>query len=95
MLSAFVQKPENDPFRRAQDERVTVEIVSAVRVAGDTWQIDWRESAWDKNGAPLGPSVVWRAMLRTLLEAPKTAEAIRRNPIGLYIDELHWDKVGG
>jgi len=26
---------------------------------------------------------------------PKTAEAMSRNPIGLYIDELHWDKVGG
>jgi type IV secretory pathway TrbF-like protein len=94
MLSAFVQKPENDPFRRAQDERVTVEILSAVRAAGDTWQVDWRESAWDKNGAPLGAPAVWRAMLRTLVQAPKTAEAIKRNPIGLYIDELHWDKVG-
>jgi type IV secretory pathway TrbF-like protein len=95
MLSAFVQKPENDPFRRAQDERVTVEILSAVRAAGDTWQIDWRESSWDKGGSPLGAPVIWRAMLRTLVAAPKTAEAMRKNPIGLYIDELHWDKVGG
>jgi type IV secretory pathway TrbF-like protein len=95
MLSAFVQKPENDPFRRAQDERVTVEVLSTVRVAGDTWQVDWRESSWDKNGAPMGSAIVWRAMLRTLVQAPKTAEAMRENPIGLYIDELHWDKVGG
>jgi len=95
MLSAFVQKPENDPFRRAQDERVTVEILSAVRAAGDTWQIDWRESSWDKGGSPLGSPVIWRAMLRTVVAAPKTAEAMRNNPIGLYIDELHWDKVGG
>ena len=95
MLSSFVEKPENDPFRRAQDERVTVEFLSTVRVAGDTWQVDWRESSWDKNGAPMGGPVVWRAMLRTLTAAPKTAEAMRTNPIGLYIDELHWDKVGG
>jgi type IV secretory pathway TrbF-like protein len=95
MLSAFVQKPENDPFRRAQDERVTVEILSAVRAAGDTWQVDWRESSWDKGGSPLGAPVIWRAMLRTVVALPKTAEAMRNNPIGLYIDELHWDKVGG
>jgi type IV secretion system protein VirB5 len=95
MLSAFVEKPENDPFRRAQEERVTVEILSAVRVSGDTWQVDWRESAWDKNGSPGARPVVWRAMLRTLLQAPKNAEAMSKNPIGLYIDELHWDKVGG
>jgi type IV secretory pathway TrbF-like protein len=95
MLSAFVQKPEHDPFRRAQDERVTIEILSAVRAAGDTWQIDWRESSWDKGGSPLGEPVIWRAMLRTVVATPKTAEAMQKNPIGLYIDELHWDKVGG
>ncbi|HEY4014804.1 MAG TPA: conjugal transfer protein TrbF [Polyangiaceae bacterium] len=95
MLSAFVQKPDNDPFRRAQDERVTVEFLSAVRVAGDTWQLDWRESAWDKSGNPSGPPATWRAMLRTVVVAPKTAEAMSKNPIGLYIDEYHWDKVGG
>jgi type IV secretory pathway TrbF-like protein len=94
MLSAFVQKPDNDPFRRAQDERVTIEFLSAVRVSGDTWQIDWRESAWDKGGSPSGPPLVWRAMLRTLVQAPKTAEAMSQNPIGLYVDEFHWDKVG-
>jgi type IV secretory pathway TrbF-like protein len=95
MLSAFLQKPENDPFRRAADERVTIEFVSCVRAAGDTWQVDWRESSWDKNGALLGAPLTWRAMLRTLVLTPKTAEAMKKNPIGLYIDELHWDKVGG
>jgi type IV secretory pathway TrbF-like protein len=48
MLSAFVQNPDHDPFRRMQEERVTVEFLSAVRVSGDTWQVDWRESDWDK-----------------------------------------------
>jgi type IV secretion system protein VirB5 len=95
MLSAFVQSPDHDPFRRAQDERVTVEFLSAVRVSGDTWQVDWRESNWDKGGTPSGSPVVWRAMLRTVLETPKSAEAMSQNPIGLYIDEMHWDKVGG
>jgi type IV secretion system protein VirB5 len=95
MLSAYVQKPENDPFRRAQEERVTVEFLSAVRVSGDTWQIDWRETTWDKNAAPLGEPVDWRAMLRTTLQPPKTPEAMSKNPLGLYIDELHWDKVAG
>ena len=74
---------------------MTVEIRSAVRASGDTWQVDWRESAWDKNGSPSARPVVWRAMLRTLLQAPKNSEAMSKNPIGLYIDELHWDKVGG
>ncbi len=95
MLSAFVEKPENDPFRRAQDERVTVEVLSAVRVAGDTWQVECRESSWDKNGVPMGSPLVWRACSALLVQTPKTPEGMKANPIGLYIDELHWDRVGG
>ena len=74
---------------------MTVEVLSAVRVSGDTWQVDWRESAWDKNGSPSARPVVWRAMLRTLLQAPKTAQAAEPFRPVAPIDELHWDKVGG
>jgi len=94
MLSAYVQKPENDPFKRAASERVTTEVASMVRVSADTWQIDWRETAWDKSGAPSAP-VVWRGMFRVLLQTPQTEDAMAKNPIGLYIDEFHWDKVAG
>jgi type IV secretory pathway TrbF-like protein len=92
MLSAYVSKPENDPFKRAANERVTTEVAAMVRVSADTWQIDWRETAWDKGGVP-GPSAVWRGMFRVFIETPHTEDAMTKNPIGLYIDEFHWDKV--
>jgi type IV secretion system protein TrbF len=34
-------------------------------------------------------------MFRVLLQTPKTEQAMAQNPIGLYIDEFHWDKVQG
>ena len=92
MLSAYVSKPENDPFKRAASERVTTEVAAMVRVSAETWQIDWRETGWDKSGAPTA-SVVWRGMFRVLIETPKTEDAMTKNPIGLYIDEFHWDRV--
>jgi type IV secretory pathway TrbF-like protein len=95
MLSAFVQRPENDPFRRAQDERVAIEVLSAVRVSNDTWQIDWRETVSDKNGSPSSAPAVWRGMFHIVLNRPKTEEEMAKNPIGLYVDEFHWDKVQG
>jgi type IV secretory pathway TrbF-like protein len=94
MLSAYVAKPENDPFKRAATERATIEVASMVRVSADTWQIDWRETGWDKGGAPAA-SAVWRGMFRVIVQPPKTEEAMVKNPIGLYIDEFHWDKVQG
>jgi type IV secretion system protein VirB5 len=87
-----VQRPENEPFRRSLDERVSVEVLALVAVSKETWQIDWREKRWDKNGQPIGEAV-WRGMLHVIVQPPKTEEAMIRNPIGLYIDEFHWDKV--
>jgi type IV secretion system protein VirB5 len=95
MLSAYVQRPDNDPFQRAQDERVSIELLSAVRVSNDTWQIDWRETTSDKNGQPTGAPAVWRGMFHIVLRRPTTEEEMAKNPIGLYVDEFHWDKVQG
>ena len=36
MLTSYVQAPGNDPFRRALEERVTIEIVSTVRACRRT-----------------------------------------------------------
>ena len=94
MLTAYVQKPENEPFRRSLEERVTMEIVSTIRVSNDTWQIDWKETRWDKNANPMGQPLLWRGMFKLVLQPPKNEDQMARNPIGLYIDEFHWDKVG-
>ena len=96
MLSAFVQKPENDPFRRAQDERVTVEFLSArARGRATPGRSIGASRPGTRTAAPSArPSPGARCCARSLL-TPKTAEAMKKNPIGLYIDELHWDKVGG
>lgn len=94
MLTAYVSAPEHDPFRRSADgQRVTIEIVSEARVSQDTWQVDWRETEWDKSGSPAGEPALMRGMFHVLMRPPKTEEAMRRNPIGLYIDELHWDAI--
>jgi len=94
-LSAYVQAPEHDPARRAQEERVSIEILSAVRVSAESWQVDWRETTFDKNGGPSGAPSVWRAMFRVLTRRPKTEEEMAKNPLGLFIDEYHWDRVQG
>ena len=94
MLTAYVSQPDHEPFHRATaGELVSVEVLSSVRVSQDTWQVDWRESTWDKNGSAVGAPTVWRGMFHVLFHLPKTEEAMARNPIGLYIDEFHWDTI--
>ncbi len=92
MLTAYVSKPENEPFKRAAEQRVTIEVASMVRITADTWQIDWRETQWDRGGMAQSRRV-WRGMFRIVVQPPRTEEVMIKNPIGLYVDEFHWDEV--
>lgn len=83
----------NDPFKRAQTETTAVEILGAVPITADSWQIDWRETLWDKYGQSIGKPVVWRAMLKIVLQPPETRQQMVDNPLGLFIEEFHWDRI--
>lgn len=83
----------NDPFKRAQTETTAVEILSAVPLSGESWQIDWKETTWDKYGQIIGKPVIWRAMLKIVLRTPETRQQMLDNPLGLFIDEFHWDRI--
>ncbi len=90
MLSTYVEK--SDPMKRVETERVNVEVTSVVPVSKETWQVDWRETVWGKSGQQISNSM-WRGMLRTVVRPPETEDQLMRNPIGLFIDEFHWDRV--
>ena len=83
----------NNPFERAQTETTGIEILSAVPVSAESWQIDWRETTWDHQGQTLGKPTVWRAMLKVVIDPPETREQMLDNPLGLFVDEFHWDRV--
>lgn len=90
-LSAYAER--NDPIKRAQDARVTVDVSSIVQVSKDTWQADWEEKTWDKAANQVGAGV-WRGTFKVLVHVPESEDQIATNPIGLFIDEFHWSKVG-
>ncbi len=83
----------NNPFDRALTETTAIEILSAVPLSTESWQIDWRENTWDKRGQLMGKPVIWRAMLKVVLHPPETSQQMLDNPLGLFIDEFHWDRV--
>lgn len=85
-------KDEN-PMEQAKTRTTAVEIQSAVPLSHDTWQIDWQERAWDRNGTSLGKPVLWRAMLKVAQMTPKTPQQMQNNPLGIYIDEFHWNRI--
>lgn len=85
-LSAYVKM--NDPFIRAAKERVSVDILSMVRITEDSWQVDWKESQWGVMGEPLG-KIFWRGVFKVVLKQPETEKDLATNPIGLFVDEYN------
>lgn len=84
---------EERPFEQFKTKTTAVEIRSAVPLSKDTWQIDWQERAWDRSGNSLGEPVLWRAMLKVVQMTPTTAKQLQNNPLGIYIDEFHWNRI--
>ena len=91
-LSAYAQ--QTDPFKRREQERISVDVAAIVQLSADTWQADWLEKTWDKAGNE-AEGGVWRGTFRVVVRVPETEEQLASNPIGLFVDEFHWSKVQG
>ncbi len=79
---------DHDPFKRSADERLSVEVQQPLALSRDTWQVDWKETRFDPQGAELD-AVSWRGTFRLvfrLTDAGVTDEMLEKNPLGLYID---------
>ncbi len=82
---------ENDPFKIAAKNTVSVEIVNLTQVSPDTWQIWWDETKHSvPDGGSLGVSR-WYAQL-SFKDTDPNPQHIKQNPLGIYITQLTWSK---
>lgn len=81
---------ENDPFSRVGQRTVTVEVTSIVRSSGDSFDVRWREQSFE-NGT-LTNTIRYTAVLSIVLQPPRTEEALRKNPLGIYVHALNWSR---
>jgi type IV secretory pathway TrbF-like protein len=90
-LNAYVH--DNNPFEQFQQQvRVSLQVSVIVQITQDTWQVDWSETTWDEHGNPTD-SAAWRGNFHVLLRVPESVDELALNPLGLYIDELHWARL--
>lgn len=81
---------EADPFGRIGREQVTVEVASAVRASPSSFRVEWVERRYAA-GALVGAER-WVAILRVELKPPRTPDALRKNPLGVFVTALSWTK---
>lgn len=87
-LSAYARAA--DPFAEVGTRTVSVQVTSVVRASDRSFEVKWTESEFDRGNAA-GTSH-WTAILSTVRRPPATAEALRRNPLGLYVDAIDWSR---
>ena len=86
---------DGTPFKRAARETVSTEVLSVIPQSPDTWQVDWTETARDRQGILKGPPFRMRALV-TVYSVPATAqtteEQVRNNPLGIFVRDFAWSK---
>lgn len=80
----------NDPFTRVGRQQVSVEVSSVIRASPDSFRIAWSEQHYE-NGQ-LSRAERWTAILTIVLQQPRTAERLRANPLGIYVNAISWSR---
>ena len=86
---------DSSPFKRAEKETVSIEISYVLAQTPDTWQVDWLETVYDRQGMVKGQPYKMRAliMVYTVPSTAQTTEAqIRNNPVGTFVRDFSWSR---
>lgn len=77
-----------NPFADVGDRTVSVQVTSVVRASDRSFQVKWNETTFER-GSVAG-SARWTAMVTIVMRPPGSADILRKNPLGLYVDALDW-----
>jgi type IV secretion system protein VirB5 len=80
----------NDPFKAVGERTVSVQISSVVRVSDGSFQVKWIEQTFEHDA--LARTEHWTAILSIVIKQPTTAEILKKNPLGLYVNGVNWSR---
>jgi len=80
----------NDPFKAVGERTVSVQVTSVVRASDTSFQVKWVEQTYEHNA--LAKTERWTAIASVITQQPTTAEVLRKNPLGLYVNGLNWSR---
>ena len=83
----------NDPFALIGREQVGVDVTSVIRASPTSFRVAWIERR-SRDGS-LAETSRWTAILTIALQTPHTPDALRKNPLGIFIASLNWSKELG
>ncbi|RYY28766.1 MAG: conjugal transfer protein TrbF [Sphingomonadales bacterium] len=79
-----------NPFAEVGRHTVSVQVTSVVRASENSFRINWTEQAYERGS--LSGTSRWTAVVTVKLQPPRSAEVLRKNPLGLYVDAIDWSR---
>lgn len=83
----------NDPFSNLGKLQISVEVSSVIRASPASFRVAWIQRAYE-NGS-LSSTERWTAILTVVIDAPRDADRLRKNPLGVYVNAINWSKELG
>jgi len=80
----------SDPFKAIGDRSVMVEVTSVVRASDTSFQVKWTEQIYRQGS--LAATEHWTGILSIVHRPPRSADALRKNPLGLYVNAIAWSR---
>lgn len=79
-----------NPFADVGNRTVSVDVTSVVRASDRSFEVKWIESEFDRGN--LAGTSHWTAILTVTMRPPASADELRKNPLGLYVDAIDWSR---
>lgn len=83
----------NDPFALIGREQVGVDVTSVIRASPTSFRVAWIERRY-RDGS-LSETSRWTAILTLVFVTPRTPDALRKNPLGIFVNAINWSKELG
>lgn len=78
------------PFADIGQRTVSVQVTSVVRASDSSFQVKWTEKTYERGS--LSGTSRWTAMVTVKIQPPRSADMLRKNPLGLYVDAIDWSR---
>ena len=83
----------NDPFANLGKLQISVEVTSVIRASPTSFRVAWIQRSYE-NGS-LSAAERWTAILTVVVDTPRDADRLRKNPLGVYVNAINWSKELG
>jgi type IV secretion system protein VirB5 len=83
----------DDPFAKVGKMQVAVEVSSVIRASPSSFRVAWIERRYVDG--QLAAAERWTAILTVVLQPPATADALIKNPLGVFVHAINWSKELG